>query len=115
MKIVNLTPHLLRLSSPEGEIVELPASGSVARVAATPGELVAVEGIPVPVAAATVYGEVAGLPAPSEGTIFVVSGLVGSRCAGRADVFVPGTGPRDGAIRRDGRIFAVTRLNRVAS
>lgn len=112
MEIVNLTPHLLRLSSPSGEITELPASGSVARVRAIPGDLEEVNGIPVPVAGASTYGEVEGLPCPSEGTIFIVSGLVGSRCQGREDVFVPGTGPQDGAVRREGRIFAVTRLNR---
>lgn len=112
MRIINLTPHLLRLSSPSGEIIVLPASGSIARVATTPGELEAVAGIPCSVAGATVYGDVEGLPCPSEGTVFIVSGLVGSRCQGRGDVFVPGTGPQDGAVRREGRIFAVTRLNR---
>ena len=111
MKLVNLTPHALTLRTPEGIDITLPPSGTVARVGTTPGALREVAGIPVSVAEATSYGEVQGLPEPAEGTIYIVSGLVLGRAFGRADVFGPGTGPQDGAIRDDaGRVIAVTRL-----
>lgn len=114
MDLVNLTPHPIVLQTPGGERVTLPPSGTVARVSATPGELEAVDGIPVPVAGRTIFGAVEGLPAPQPGTFFVVSALVGSALKGsRDDVLCPGTGPRDGAIRDgNGRIEAVTRLVR---
>jgi membrane-bound lytic murein transglycosylase len=65
------------------------------------------------VASATVFGEVNGLPDPQDGFAFVVSGMVGSALtgSGRADVFMPGTGPNDGARRNEaGHITGVTRL-----
>jgi hypothetical protein len=63
--------------------------------------------------------EVEGLPPflpPEEGIFFIVSALVGAHMSvrGRGDVLVPGTGPRDGAIRDNkGHIVAVTRLKAV--
>ena len=113
-KIVNLCPHSIVLRTPEGEDVTISPSGTVARVSATPGALEEAGDLPVPVAGVTVFGEVTDLPGPVPGTVYIVSGLVGSRVVDRNDVFVPGTGPRDGAIRDDNnRIVAVTRLNRV--
>lgn len=111
MDIINLTPHSIVLRTPAGTDVTLPPSGVVARVGATPGALREVSGVPVPVAEATVYGGIEGLSEPAEDTIYIVSGLVLSRAFGRTDVFGPGTGPNDGAIRDDqGRVIAVTRL-----
>jgi hypothetical protein len=115
--IINLTPHALTLVSPSGESTTLPASGSVARVTSTPGTVEAREGFPCLVASPTQFGEVTGLPDPTPGTVFVVSGMVGSALAGRGrtDVFVPGTGPNDGALRNEaGHIVGVTRLVAVA-
>ena len=113
MKLINLTPHDLTLRGPDGSDVIVPSSG-VARVRTTPGELVEVPGIPVPIALPTLWGEIEGLPAPQADTIVVVSALVAER-ARRSDVVSPGTGPADGAIRdADGRIVAVTRLIRWA-
>jgi hypothetical protein len=113
MNLVNLTPHPIVLRDALGLDHAYPASGAVARVSSTPGALERVEGVPVPVAASTVYGAVEGLPAPAEGVGYIVSALVLARCGGRGDVFAPGTGPNDGAIRDDaGRIIAVTRLVR---
>ena len=56
------------------------------------------------------FGEVEGLPAPQEGTIYIVSGMVLSALQGsRADVFAPDTGAD--AIRNDkGHIIAVRGL-----
>jgi hypothetical protein len=111
MNLVNLTPHNINLRTAEGAEIVIPASGTVARVATTPGTLTSIEGCPVPVATPTVFGAVEGLPAPTEGTLFIVSALVAGRCAGRPDVVSPGTGPNDGAVRNEkGHIVAVTRL-----
>lgn len=117
MTLVNLTPHALTLVSATGEHTILPPSGAVARVASTPGAVEARVGFPCAVASPTRFGEVTGLPAPQDGTVFVVSGMVGSALAGRGrtDVFVPGTGPNDGAVRNEqGHIVGVTRLVAVA-
>lgn len=115
MQIVNLTPHSITLRAADGADHTFPSAG-VARVSSTPGSLADI-GLPVPVASATTYGEVTGLPAPETGTYYVVSALVGAalRSTGstRQDVLCPGTGPNDGAVRDEaGRIVAVTRLVR---
>ena len=109
MELINLTPHVVRLYTTDGEIAaEIPSSG-VARVGSTPG-LLQDTGLPVPVAAPTVYGAVEGLPAPQAGVVYVASMLVAA-AARRADVLSPGTGPNDGAVRdAEGRIAGVTRL-----
>lgn len=117
---INLTPHALRLRTntantaakddPTDIVVE--PSGEMARVAMTPG---GAEGNLNGVAlyGATKFGQVEGLPAPQDGTIYIVSALVGAQIAGRDDVVQPGTGPKDGTVRTDGgHIFAVTRLVR---
>lgn len=117
MNLTNLTPHALTLVSATGEHTVVPPSGTVARVTSTPGVVEAREGFPCAVASPTVFGEVTGLPTPTAGTVFVVSGMVGSALAGqgRSDVFVPGTGPNDGALRNEqGHIVGVTRLVQVA-
>lgn len=102
--IINLTPHAITLVD-GGVETTLPSSG-VARVASKPGQ--ALGGV---FFSSTTFGDVEGLPAPQEGKVFVVSALVAGRCVGRADVFSPGTGPADGAIRDEkGQIKAVTRL-----
>jgi hypothetical protein len=111
MKLVNLTPHAITLVSGDTKIT-LPSEG-IARVDATPGTLRTVEGVPVPIADPTVYGEVIGLPEPQEGTLYVVSLMVLERCRHRADVVAPGTGPKDLPIRNaQGQIEGVTRLVR---
>jgi len=111
MELVNLTPHPLVLALPSGERITVPPSGTVARVATLPASVATVEGLPVPVAPAPRFGAVEGLPAPREGVALLVSAMVLARCAGRGDVFAPGTGPADGALRNAaGHVEAVTRL-----
>ena len=111
--LINLTPHPIVLRNAAGEDFTIASSG-VARVTSTPGALNEAPGIPIPVAEATVYGAVEGLPPPADNVCYVVSGLVLMALKGaRSDVFGPGTGPNDGAIRNDkGHIVAVTRLVR---
>jgi hypothetical protein len=109
IKIVNLTPHAIVLRGSAGDTT-VPPSGTIARVSSTPGVLTERTGIPVPVAGPTTFGDVTGLPAPEDGTIYIVSGLVAGRVA-RSDVFAPGTGPADNPVRDEkGNIVAVTRL-----
>lgn len=69
-------------------------------------------GLPVLVATPDVVGGVTDLPEAEEGIFLIVSGFVGGAVTGtRPDVLVPGTGPKDGAIRNEkGHIVAVTRL-----
>jgi hypothetical protein len=109
---VNLTPHnivAVRRPIREGGDLTIPPSGSVARVATVPGSLLGYSS-GVPLYSAPTPGPVEGLPEPVEGTIYIVSGFVAAHCADRTDVYSPGTGPQDGAIRENGRIVAVTRL-----
>jgi hypothetical protein len=112
--IVNLTPHAIVVLRDDGlgclEGAEFTPSGVVARVATKPGEKLPGNDM-LPLYSSTSFGEVEGLPAPQAGVIYLVSALVAGRCVGRADVFSPGTGPNDGAVRNGkGQIAAVTRL-----
>ena len=109
--IVNLTPHAISVRL-NGRDVVIPPSGQVARVA-TSAELVAeVDGIPV---YRTVFGQLEGLPKPKEGIVLITSTIVAQAAArlGRTDVVSPDTGPT--AIRKDGQIAAVTRLQTFAT
>jgi hypothetical protein len=117
MQLINLTPHALVILTSQGLYV-LPSRGE-ARVKAAPGPLEGTVTAPndaqVPIYGPDVYGAVEGLPDPKDGVYYVVSALVGARCAHRQDVLVPGTGPDDGASRNErGQIVAVTRLKRPA-
>jgi hypothetical protein len=112
MKMINLTPHTIVLQAPNGDRFSIPSSG-VARVLQTAGQAFSMLGVPVPCFTAPVFGEVQGLPAPEDDTIFICSLLVCQALKGsRPDVFQPGTGPSDGAVRNEkNQIEAVTRLN----
>jgi len=117
MNLVNLTPHPIDLFTPEGERITIPTSGTVTRVATTPGTLRSIEGVPVPVADPPTYGQVEVLPRPVEGTMYIVSSMVASALETqgirRDDLLVPGTGPSDGVVRdAEGRIVGVSRLVR---
>jgi hypothetical protein len=111
VRIVNLTPHAIVLRGTDGVEATLPPSGTVARVTTVQGTVEAREGFPCLVSTAPTYGAVEGLPDAESGVVLIVSAMVLARCAGRDDVFGPGTGPQDQAIRDEaGRVVAVTRL-----
>ena len=105
--IVNLTPHTINIYGDEGWIINVSATGSLARVAevresAPPVQIgTDVSGLYIPVSRAT-YGEVTGLPEPDGETIYIVSAQVAQQCAGRQDVFYPGPAIRDDAGRQVG-------------
>lgn len=120
MKLINLTPHTVRLNRG----TEFPPSGQVARVQAThelegwlsDGPDGAVElgdeffrdAIPV---YAPVFGQVEGLPEPAKGTVFIVSGKVAAACRGRDDVVCPATGHAE-TVRLDGQVRSVPGFSR---
>lgn len=89
---VNLTPHALNIQRVDGTMLNIAPSGSVARVSEQRETLPELAGLSVTRAS---YGAVEGLPAPTPGTVYIVSALVLAQCAGRADVFAPGPALRD--------------------
>ena len=140
MQFVNLTPHSIRVQNLNGEIVEIKPSGLQARVT-TPAAPACepVGGFKVEAYVSLSTGvlecidaakEVHSFPAMKDGVGYIVSLPCADLCVlqGRTDCFMPGTGPRDGAIRTEnglepteanpltgstGLVWAVTRLKRV--
>ena len=109
--IINLTPHDIVLQKQDGERVVIKASGTVARCA--PGNAVEVDfGLPVMVAVTAPMDRVVDLPPSVGNTWYIVSSIVlwHDDCRDRDDLVAPGTGPKDGAIRENGQVVAVTRL-----
>lgn len=91
MEFINLCPHAIRVMGDDGNVVTFPPSGAVARVSAKPTPLPSVAGFRL---VRNEFGPVQGLPAPQEGVIYIVSGMVLSALAGtRPDVVAPDTGP----------------------
>jgi len=82
-KFINLTPHEINVVGGPS----FPPSGKVARVTATVTPAGEFGGVAL---SRTTFGEVDGLPAPVDGTIFVVSALVRSAVPDRRDVASPG-------------------------
>lgn len=92
MKFVNLTPHNVRVVDDQGNLVaEFSPSGALARVASKSETVAVEEGI---VLSATVFGEVSGVPAPENDTMYIVSLLVRSALPARTDLVSP-----DGLVR----------------
>lgn len=112
MQYINLTPHKIVLQNSLGERLEIPPSGTVARIDSTPGEWARpTMDTFVPVHEPTTYGEPIGLPEPVGGTLYIVSALFAGRVGNRRDVVYPGTGPKDFPIRNAaGQVEAVTKL-----
>lgn len=95
MNFINLTPHKINIHGLDGQILELPASGQVARVAVT-RQLMAehCEDCRIPLYK-SVYGKAEGLPDSKEGAALIVSMLVREACPNRKDLFSPGDLIRD--------------------
>lgn len=110
MKFVNLTPHAIWVQDGRGVPVVFQPSGQVARLAMESVSQPSISGFRV---TGQRVGEIIGLPAPVEGTVYIASMAVATAAilAGRYDVIAPDTGPT--AIRiedgpRKGQIEAVT-------
>jgi len=73
VSFVNITPHSLSVKRVDGTFLEVPPSGTVARVATSPEVVAEVDGV---VITCTTFGEVHGLPEPKEGVFFIGSLLV---------------------------------------
>ena len=100
MKIINLTPHAIRVRVEENPVAEPLESDVVIQPETAPARLdqssiVAAEinGIPVK---KTVFGEIYNLPDPDGESFYVVSMPVAQRAAqiGRTDVMSPNTAPK---------------------
>jgi len=95
MKIINLTPHAVRVLRPDGELAfAISPSGAVARVTTDTLPIGTVAGAVVSV---TIPGRVAGLPDATLGTVLLVSLAVRAAVPTRADVLSPGELVRDAA------------------
>jgi len=97
MKLINLTPHEVNIVTEAG-IISIPASGVVARAAATPTPVgtIEVDGAEIDLVS-TAYGAVENLPEPEADTIFIVSALTISAAPDRTDLFSPADLVRDEA------------------
>ena len=82
--MVNLTPHAIVLDNGVSSLTVQP-SGTIARVSVDVEET-AVSGL-----YSQQFGDVAGLPEPVEGTLYIVSAMVLSAVPHRADVYAPAT------------------------
>ncbi len=95
MKLVNLCPHPISLRHPDGTETVIPSEGN-ARVSVNYRQARTIElgGHAVPVIEGQ-YGEVAGLPEPADGSIYIVSHMVRMALPGRADLWSPADMIRD--------------------
>jgi len=113
MKIINLTPHTIKVMVGEN-VIEFPASGTIARCQTIEVDEEPVLDLPV---VSQRFGAIEGLPEPQKDTIYLVSMVVGQAVANgaysaRYDVYGPNTSPSS-VIRDDkGQISAVRSLVR---
>jgi hypothetical protein len=105
MNFVNLTPHSISFQRPDGTVLCIEPSGGVARCLVTSTPVGEIEGIQV---ITSTFGDVTGLPEPSEGVVYLVSSLVLSGIRDRDDVMAPDDFVRDGS----GRIIGARALRR---
>lgn len=108
MQIINLTPHALNIQREDGTMLEVPASGQIARLAESREVLPSIGGLAV---SRPQYGEITDLPEAEEGKIFVVSAMVLAQVKNRPDVFAPGEALRNEA----GQIIGCKGLSAVPS
>ena len=102
MKLVNLTPHVLKIYNEYEELVAtIPPSGDIARVSVTRAQDGRVGNIPL---FRTTYGTVEGLPGAEPDTLYIVSGMVRAAVPHRSDVWQPGELLRDANGRPVGAI-----------
>lgn len=107
MKIVNLTPHPLRLQRTDGSFMNLPkpVGEAIPRRSTQVEQQGDLGGLPV---YKTVLGPVEFAPAPCEDTIYVVSRMVVDALPDRSDLFAPGEAIRDA----DGKVVGAKGLSK---
>ncbi len=96
MSFVNVTPHALKIRREDGTFLDIPASGTVARVAASAVVVNVIDGVPV---RKTTFGSLVDLPESQPGVVYIGSLLVAKAAVreGRSDVVSPGQLLRDEA------------------
>jgi len=104
MRILNLTPHIVRFAYADGYVVAYPPdSAGPARILEMEEKRKSIGVMPV---TSKKHLGIAGLPEPEPDVFYIVSSIVGEKVK-RPDVISPDTGPS--AIRfSDGQIEAVT-------
>ena len=108
MKFRNFTPHEVVVLLADGTEIRFPSEGST-RVAVLLEQPETIEGLPV--LPRVQYGEVSDLPAPEEGTMYIVSLVVALAIDGsRTDLLVPATDPANVVRTPDGKIVGVRAL-----
>lgn len=92
MKIINLTPHAIKIIN--GKRLTTLLSKGTARVSIEEEEMEPIDGISIKRVS---VGEIEGLPSPKEGTIFITSQIVAQQATneGRKDVYHPHSLERD--------------------
>lgn len=114
----NATPHAVVLRAADGVDLLILPCGQVARVEMKLGTEETPSDFPCALFGADERVGIVDLVSPREGVFVIVSAMVADAIVtagmNRPDVLVPGTGPKDGAIRdAEGRLVAVTRLKRI--
>jgi hypothetical protein len=96
MLIRNLTPHGVRVVSPDTSSITFPPDGLVARVSQTTAvvDTARIYGVDIPIHTVS-YGKVEDLPEESEGVLLLVSAMVRSALPSRKDLVSPGELVRD--------------------
>ncbi|GIQ63596.1 hypothetical protein PACILC2_21640 [Paenibacillus cisolokensis] len=110
MKIVNLTPHDVKVYDADAKSVirVYPASGKIARVKSQAVVVGEANGIEV---VRTKFDEIVDLPGPQPGTKYIVSLLVLQAAAGtRDDLIGPDTGFASVVRDAEGNILGVRRF-----
>ena len=110
MRVVNLTPHEVKIVDGGNNVVAVFPSDGVARVSQHDVLVDEINSIPV---VKTEFGEVLGLPEPTEGTVFIVSRITVEVARARGlntdDLLIT-----SGAVRDDqGRIVGCRALARL--
>ena len=109
MKVINLTPHDIKLISCGGETI-IEASGIIARCTEKREVIrtIAINGIEANITK-TVFGDVENLPKQRSDTIYIVSRLVAVAEIKRGDLYFP-----DQLVRDDkGNIVGCTSLSQI--
>lgn len=92
INLVNLCPHKVDILREDGSVLTIAPSGIVPRCSQTEVQVTSVNGIAV---TRQTYGEVYDLPAPKEGTVYIVSRMVAAAVPDRYDLMIPGPVFRD--------------------
>lgn len=124
VQLINLTPHTINIYYGEDvgyncqlihpntqPAIVLKPSGIVARVRSsyTQAAPIKVQGVVVPTKVGSLMPTVDGLPAPREGVMYVVSGMLDSFVYGRDDLVAPHSLVRDA----EGRVIGCAQLLRL--